>query len=166
MTQSPTKTTKTTEFPAPAVTGTEVEPIPASEDGQFSLELFMGSSEDSANSATAEVPVRESSAAPSESRAVEESSPVASSKELDMADFMDAMPVFAARKNPPTPGLSLGSRQMQRALVIGDVVVASSVGAGTITSFTSAGAPRVSEVAAIWLECADGTVYDPKRRRP
>lgn len=50
-------------------------------------------------------------------------------------------------------------------LQVGDVVVASPVGAGTITSFTDRGVPRVKHVAVTWLERQDGTVYDPQQRR-
>ena len=48
---------------------------------------------------------------------------------------------------------------------VGDVVVASPVGAGTITSFTERGVPRVKHVAVAWLERDDGAVHDPQQRR-
>lgn len=46
-------------------------------------------------------------------------------------------------------------------LSIGDAVSDSGVGAGKITAFTDAGFPQVNHVAVAWLECEDGTVFDP-----
>lgn len=48
---------------------------------------------------------------------------------------------------------------------VGDTVVASPVGVGTITSFTERGVPRVKQVAVAWLEREDGALYDPHQRR-
>jgi len=51
---------------------------------------------------------------------------------------------------------------MSRSYVaIGDAVSDSAVGAGTITGITDAGFPQVNHVAVAWLECEDGTVFDP-----
>lgn len=46
-------------------------------------------------------------------------------------------------------------------IAIGDAVSDSAVGAGTITGITDACFPQVNHVAVAWLECADGTVFDP-----
>lgn len=51
------------------------------------------------------------------------------------------------------------------ALAVGDQILESPVGAGTITSFTGRGVPRIKEVPAAWLKRADGFVYDPMNRR-
>lgn len=46
-------------------------------------------------------------------------------------------------------------------IAIGDVISDSAVGAGTITGITDAGFPQVNHIAVAWLECEDGTFFDP-----
>lgn len=46
-------------------------------------------------------------------------------------------------------------------LSINEAVADSPVGTGSITDFTDAGFPQVNHVAVAWLECEDGTIFDP-----
>lgn len=46
-------------------------------------------------------------------------------------------------------------------LVIGDPIIDSPVGPGTITGFTDAGYPRVNHIAVTYLRRLDGAQFDP-----
>lgn len=46
-------------------------------------------------------------------------------------------------------------------LEVGDTVKDSPVGPGTVTGITDAGYPQINYIAVAWIECDDGSVYDP-----
>ena len=54
----------------------------------------------------------------------------------------------------------------QDEIMVGDKVTESPVGAGSITSVTDRGFPRVNEVAVSWLVTEAGLVFDPYKQRP
>lgn len=49
----------------------------------------------------------------------------------------------------------------RRYLSINEAVADSPVGPGSITDFTDVGYPRVNGIAVSWLDCQDGTIFDP-----